>query len=145
MAGRARATQALRRTTPLPLETVLCLMEDGLVARAMIPWGWIPSHPRPAEDLHRAVNQVKEIWAELGESPKHMLLSLLGVWSTQQRDLLAANRTDNEDDFEGPVVARTMGQERLLFTSTQLYCAHTMLPLALQCRFTEALHMDKAI
>ena len=45
----------------------------------------------------------------------------------------------------GPVVARAMGQERLYFTSTQLHCAHTMLPLAPQCRFTEALHMEQAI
>ena len=38
-----------------------------------------------------------------------------------------------------------MGRERLFFTSTQLYSTHTMLPLALQCRFTEALRMEKAI
>ena len=74
-----------------------------------------------------------------------MLLRLLGVWNTQQRELLNAHRTDNEDDSEGPAVARTMGQERLLFTSTQLHCTHTMLPFALQCRFAEALKMEKAI
>merc|ERR1712102_179236 len=38
-----------------------------------------------------------------------------------------------------------MGRERLFFTSTQLYCTHAMLPSALQCRFTEALLMEKAI
>ena len=67
-----------------PLETVLFLMQDGFVARSMIPWGWVPSHSRPAEDLHSAVGQVKEIWAELQASPKHMLLSMLGVWNMQQ-------------------------------------------------------------
>ena len=111
----------------------------------MIPWGWVPSHSRPAEDLHHAVDQVKEIWTELEESPKHMLLSLLGVWNTQQRELLNAFRTDNEGNVLGPTVARTMGQERLFFTSTQLHATHTMLPFALQCRFTEALQMEKAI
>ena len=105
----------------------------------------MPSHSRPAEDLHCAVNQVKEIWAELGASPKHMLLSMIGVWNTQQRELLTAHRTDNEDDFMGPTVAGTMGQERLFFTSTQLHCAHTMLPFALQCRFAEALQTERVI
>ena len=61
-----------------PLETVLFMMQDGFVTRSMIPWGWVPSHSRPAEDLHNAIHKVEEIWAELGESPKHMLLSLLG-------------------------------------------------------------------
>ena len=111
-------------------------MEDSFATRSMIPWAWVPSHSRPAEDLHSAVNQVKEIWAELQGSPKHMLLSLLGVWNTQQRELLNAHRTDVGDEVEGPVVARTVGQDSLLFTSTQLHCTHTMLPLALQCRFT---------
>ena len=128
-----------------PLETVLFLMEDGLVKRSMIPWGWVPSHTRPAEDLHRAINQVKDMWAELGGNSKHMLLSMLGVWNTQQRELLNAHRTDNEDDVVGPTVARTMGRERLYFTRTQLYCTRTVLPLARQCRFTEALRMEKAI
>ena len=124
---------------------MLFLLNDGFVTRSMIPWGWVPSHSRPAEDLHKAVEQVTEIWAELGESPKHMLLSLIGVWNTQKRELLTAHRTDNEDDFEGSAVARTLGQERLFFTSTPLHCAHTMLPFSLQCRFAEALRMEKAI
>ena len=68
-----------------------------------------------------------------------------GVWNTQQRELLNAFRTDNEDDVLGATVARTMGQERLFFTSTELHSTHTMLPFALQCRFTEALRMEKAI
>ena len=38
-----------------------------------------------------------------------------------------------------------MGQERLFFTSTQLHCAHTMLPFAPQCRFAEVLQTEKAI
>ena len=74
-----------------------------------------------------------------------MILSLLGVWNTQQRELLNAHRTDNEDDLVGPTVARTMGQERLFYSTTELHCTHTMLPFALQCRFTEALRMEKAI
>ena len=81
MAAKTRpsCTGSTAGRTSTPWGPCFFLMEDSLVARTMIPWGWIPSYTRPAEDLHNAVDQVKEIWTELGESPKHMRLSLLGV------------------------------------------------------------------
>ena len=117
MAGNTRPTctdSTMDRTSD-PLETVLCVMEDGFVARSMIPWCRVPSHSRPAADLHCAFDQVKEIWAELGESPKHMLLSLLGVWNAQQRELLTAHGTDNKDGVANSMAAKTIGKERLFF------------------------------
>ena len=96
-------------------------MQGGFATRPMAPLGLGASHARPAEDLHSAVDQVKEIWGELEASPKHMLLNMLGVWNTQQRELLNAHRTDNEDNIVGPTVARTIGQACLLFTSTHLH------------------------
>ena len=40
-----------------PLETVQFLIEDGvLVANAdTLPYGWVPTHKRPAQDLRRAM------------------------------------------------------------------------------------------
>ena len=54
-------------------------------------------------------------------------------------------RTDNEDDLPGPVTIKHFGDMDLVFTTSRLHDTRTMLPLSLQCRFSECLRMEKAI
>ena len=70
---------------------------------------------------------------------------MLGVWNTQRRDVIMGFRTDNEDDVPGPVTIKHFGDMDLVFTTSRLHDTRTMLPLSLQCRFSECLRMEKAI
>ena len=126
-----------------PLETVLFLIEDGFLepSESTLPWGWAPSHTRPAADLHDAIRMAQSI----SEEPKHMVLSMLGLWNVQRRENIVAYRTDNDDDVPGPISIKHFGDMDLIFTTTRLHDTRTMLPLALQCRFSECLRMEKAI
>ena len=145
-----------------PLETVQFLIEDGFLnanARTL-PWGWVPTHRRPAKDLRNAFSRIRETWEELGEEGKildswegtvndmykNMVLALIGVWTTQKREYWMAYNTENGQDVPGIVKVRTYSDTRTLsFTSTRTLETRTMLPLALQCKFHEALLVEKAM
>ena len=147
-----------------PLETVLFLIDDGfLVPTAKnLPFGWVPLHRRPASSLRTAFDQIKGIWDNIPADHfsddcidvsscrkgafKNMILSLIGIWSTQTRQRLSCYRTAQHEDVVGPVHATSYADKQTLtWTTTELLDTRSMLPLALQCRFHEALLMEKAM
>ena len=81
----------------------------------------------------------------ISDDPTQMVIAMLGVWSTQRREVIMGFRTDNEDDVPGPVTIKHFGDMDLVFTTSWLHDTRTMLPLSLQCRFSECLRMENAI
>ena len=125
-----------------------------MVANAnTLPYGWVPSHRRPAQDLRRATQQIKDTWQEVLDDAdeikfysKYMILALFGIMTTQKRTLLRAYCTENDEDVPGRVTIQTYQESRSLeFCTTDLLDTRTMLPIALQCKFNEVLLMEKAM
>jgi hypothetical protein len=148
-----------------PLDTVLFLIEDGFLepSAETMPFGCRPSHRRPARDLHDAIRKMGDCWSDLSDkislipgvytpelackqSFKGMLLSMIGVWSIQKQErLTAVNSTVDADMPRGRFrIKRISETQEMSFLSTRLVCNKTMLPLVMQCRFGEALRMEKA-
>ena len=153
-----------------PLDTVKFLIEDGFLqpCRKTMPFGWAPLHWRPADVLRKGFRAIKDLWeaipdAEFSDDPgtaasfrknscKSMILALIGRWSTQQVKSVTCYRTCSpETDVQGHVAAKTFsdlgtrGISTLSWTETEIVDTRSMLPLALQCRFHEALLMHKSM
>ena len=127
-----------------------------------LPFGWAPLHKRLAAALRAAFGQTKRLWDSVPAESfaddsldvtthrtrayKQMILSLIGVWSTQSRSKLYCYRTASHEDVIGPVHATSYADKQTLtWCSTEIVDTRSMLPLALQCRFHEALLMEKAM
>ena len=153
-----------------PLDTVKFLIEDGFLepCRETMPFGWAPLHWRPADVLRKAFATIKDLWDSIPseqfcedaiaaaclrkEGYKGMLLALIGRWSTQKVKTFTCYRTDTpETDVQGKLAAKTFtdlggrGNDTLAWTETEIIDTRSMLPLALQCRFHEALLMHKTM
>ena len=75
-----------------------------------------------------------------------MILALIGVMTTQHRRRLIGYNTTRDEDVPGPVKIDSYEECRSLkFTSVDLLDTRTTLPFALQCKFNEALLMEKAM
>ena len=113
-----------------PLATVQYLIDDGfLVASAnTLPFGWCPTHTRPASDLINAFHKMEEVWScvphecfthnehdedaiadavqvaeDRATHAKLMRLAVIGMWNAQERWRVSPFRTENEQDVHGPV------------------------------------------
>lgn len=155
-----------------PLATVLYLIDDGFLKPCAntIPFGWVPTHSRPASDLIDAFRKVEEVWQrvpyesivgeeeadeipdacqvaeERSKQAKLMRLAAIGLWNAQSRVKLTAYRTDNEADVPGPVrMKKFTDKGTLCFHDTEVHDNRTMLPLALQTLFAEQVHMHRAM
>ena len=66
-----------------PLATVQFLMGGGfLLANARtLPYGWVPTHTRPAKDLRTAVKETENTWTELIEEGH-----VQGSWGHTHKD-----------------------------------------------------------
>ena len=73
----------------------------------------------------------------INEEPTHMVLSMLGMWSTHRSELIIGYRTDNEEDVPGPVTINQFGNMGIVCTTSKLHDTHTMLPLSLHRKFSE--------
>ena len=70
-------------------------MQDGLVTRSMAPWGWVPSHARPAEDLHHDIDQVKSLLDQKTEQKnQHEITKSMAPGFTSVDDGLDASPND---------------------------------------------------
>ena len=75
-----------------------------------------------------------------------MILIMIGVRATQRREQLCGYKTTVAEDVPRTVRTRTFTDEcTISFATTELIDTRSMLPLALQCRFNEALLMHKAM
>ena len=137
-----------------PLATVLLLIEEGVVnaSPTTLPFGWAPLHTRPAHILRQSFETITQLWDGDKNQAKSMILSLIGIWTTQKRETFTCYRTDSpEIDAPGSVKARTfsnLGSEKSDWSSnwvtSEIVDTRSVLPLALQCKFHEALLMHKA-
>ena len=150
-----------------PIETVQYLINDGFLkpSAETMPLGWAPIHRRPASELREGILQIRSIWekmpaelfrehdsdtAEVLEQRragaiKHTILAMIGVWSTQRRTQLSCYRTASEQDVPGKIETTTFSDDcNLAWMTTILIDTRSMLPLALQCRFQEALLVERA-
>ena len=150
-----------------PLETVKFLIDDGFLkpSATTMPLGWAPIHRRPACELRDALGRIRSTWEMMPlelfketdddtmddlkrrreNTVKHMILAMIGVWSTQRREQLACYRTACEEDVPGEIETMTYTDDcNLAWKTTSIIDTRSMLPLALQCRFQEALLMERA-
>ena len=83
-----------------PQETVLFLIDEGFIQPNAdnIPWGWIPTHTRPASHIRDAFEEIAKIWDNIGVGPKERKLMFLGY----RRRPIGYNTTVDED-VPGPV------------------------------------------
>ena len=120
------------------------------------------SHLRKYEIIYYNCNNFREIlltWMELVELGhveefldetglnmcKHMILALIGLWTSQKYERLVAYQSESGEDVPGLVKAKTYSDTRTLsFNSTRILDTRTMLPLALQCKFQEVLLVEMA-
>ena len=150
-----------------PLETVQYLIDDGFLkpSAKTLPLGWAPIHRRPAVELRDGMRHIRSTWGKMsldmfrdydhdtadvlesrGENAiNHMILAMVGVWSTQRRGQLSCYRTASEEDVPGNIETTTFSDDcNLAWLSTVLIDTQSMLPLALQCRCQAALLMERS-
>ena len=104
-----------------PQETVLFLIDDGFIqANAdTLPWGWRPSHTRPASHIRDAFEEIASVWGGIEAAHnerKIMILALIGVMTTQHRRRLIGYNTTSNEDVPGPVRI-----DSILWTHAQLF------------------------
>ena len=141
-----------------PLDTVLFLIDDGFLEMnsKTFPIGWAPLHRRPANILASSFEKIKAAWDDVSDEYfetetrkavcKRMILALIGVWSTQHRQSLKCYRTDADEDCPAKDVHFSyVDNTKLTFATTDIIDNCSMLPFALQCRFHEALLMERAM
>ena len=92
------------------------------------------------------LGHIEEFLDETGLSmSKHMILALIGLWTSQKYERLVAYQSESSEDVLGLAKVKTYSDTRTLsFNSTRILDTRTVLPLALQCKFQEVLLVEMA-
>ena len=152
-----------------PLETVQVLIEEGFVipSNETLPFGWAPLRSFPSRELAHAWATLGDCVREmvrLGAGPpidkkaedvendrvskwaKGMVLSTIGLWSTQERLSWYARATTHDSDMPGPVAVTHQRSDGVVIKMCKqhVYDNTTMLPVALLSLFDEQRRMYRA-
>ena len=89
-----------------PQEAVLFLIDEGFIQPNAdnLPWGWIPTHTRPASHIRDAFEEIASIWDDIEAGRRErtsMILARIGVMTTQHRRRRIGYNTTVDEDVPG--------------------------------------------